>query len=115
MAAADIDETAMSELVAMQPSFFSDVSGLVTAERLPAWRAWARWRVVNSLAPYLSSDFVAENFRFYGTVLMGTPELRERWKRGVALVELSVGEAVGKIYVDRYFSAVAKQRLDQLV
>jgi putative endopeptidase len=46
---------------------------------------------------------------------MGTPELRERWKRGVALVEVSIGEAVGKIYVDRYFSPVAKERLDQLV
>jgi putative endopeptidase len=115
MAGADIDESAMSELVAMQPSFFSEVSGLLTAERLPAWRAWARWRVINSLAPYLSSAFVNENFRFYGTVLSGTPELRERWKRGVALVEGSLGEAVGRIYVDRHFSPVAKERMDALV
>jgi putative endopeptidase len=71
--------------------------------------------VINSLSPYLSSVFVDENFRFYGTVLSGTPELRERWKRGVALVEASVGEAVGKIYVDRYFSPTAKERMDQLV
>jgi putative endopeptidase len=115
MAGADIDETAMSELVAMQPSFFSRVSGLVTTERLPAWRAWARWRVINSLAPFLSRDFVAENFRFYGTVLSGTPELRERWKRGVALVEGSLGEAVGRVYVERHFSPVAKERMDALV
>jgi putative endopeptidase len=71
--------------------------------------------VINSLSPYLSDAFVEENFRFYGTVLMGTPELRERWKRAVALVEASVGEAVGKIYVNRYFSPVAKDRMDQLV
>jgi putative endopeptidase len=115
LAGGDIAEEKMSELVAMQPSFFTGVSALLTADRLPAWRAWARWKVISSLSPYLSSAFVDENFRFYGTVLMGTPELRERWKRGVALVEVSVGEAVGKIYVDRYFSAVAKQRLDQLV
>ena len=115
MAGADIDESAMSELVAMQPSFFAEVSALVTPERLPAWRAWARWRVINSLAPYLSSAFVDENFRFYGTVLSGTPQLRERWKRGVALVEGSVGEAVGRIYVDRHFSPVAKERMDALV
>ena len=115
MAGADIDESAMSELVAMQPSFFVEVSALLTAERLPAWQAWARWRVVNSLAPYLSSDFVDENFRFYGTVLSGTPQLRERWKRGVALVEGSLGEAVGRIYVDRHFSPVAKERMDALV
>jgi putative endopeptidase len=115
LAGGDIAEEKMSELVAMQPSFFTEVSALLTADRLPAWRAWARWKVINSLSPYLSSAFVDENFRFYGTVLMGTPELRERWKRGVALVEVSVGEAVGKIYVDRYFSPAAKQRLDQLV
>jgi putative endopeptidase len=115
LAGGDIAESKMAELVAMQPSFFADVSALLTDDRLPAWRAWARWRVINSLSPYLSSAFVNENFHFYGTVLSGTPELRERWKRGVALVENSVGEAVGKIYVERYFSPTAKERMDQLV
>jgi putative endopeptidase len=115
LAGGDIAEEKMGELVAMQPSFFTEVSALLTEDRLSAWRAWARWKVISSLSPYLSNAFVDENFRFYGTVLMGTPELRERWKRGVALVEVSVGEAVGKIYVDRYFSPVAKQRLDHLV
>jgi putative endopeptidase len=115
LAGGDIAEEKMGELVAMQPSFFTEVSALLTEDRLPAWRAWARWKMISSLSPYLSSDFVEENFRFYGTVLMGTPELRERWKRGVALVEVSVGEAVGKIYVDRYFSPAAKERMDQVV
>jgi putative endopeptidase len=115
LAGGDIAESKMAELVAMQPSFFADVSALLTDDRLPAWQAWARWKVINSLSPYLSSAFVNENFRFYGTVLSGTPELRERWKRGVALVENSVGEAVGKIYVERYFSPTAKERMDQLV
>jgi putative endopeptidase len=115
LAGGDIAEEKMGELVAMQPSFFTEVSALLTEDRLPAWRAWARWKVISSLSPYLSSAFVEANFRFYGTVLMGTPELRERWKRGVALVEVSVGEAVGKIYVDRHFSPAAKERMDQLV
>jgi putative endopeptidase len=115
LAGADIAEAKMGELVAMQPSFFTEVSALITEDRLPAWRAWSRWKVISSLSPYVSSALVEENFRFYGTVLSGTPELRERWKRGVALVEASVGEAVGKIYVDRYFSPAAKERMDQLV
>jgi putative endopeptidase len=115
MAGAEIDETAMIELVAMQPSFFVEVSALLTPDRLPAWRSWARWRVVNSLASYLARAFVNENFHFYGTVLSGTPQLRDRWKRGVALVEGSLGEAVGRIYVDRHFSPVAKERMDALV
>jgi putative endopeptidase len=115
LAGGDVVESKMADLVAMQPSFFADVSALLTDDRLPAWRAWARWKVINSMSPYLSNAFVDENFRFYGTVLSGTPELRERWKRGVALVEASVGEAVGKIYADRYFSPTAKERMDQLV
>ncbi len=115
LAGGDIAAEKMGELVAMQPSFFTEVSVLLTDDRLPAWRGWAKWRVISSLSPYLSSAFVDENFRFYGTVLSGTPELRERWKRGVGLVEASVGEAVGKIYVDHHFSSVAKERMDQLV
>ena len=115
LAGADIEETAMSELVAMQPSFFTDVSELLTEDRLPAWRAWARWRLINSWSPHPSSGFVNEYFAFYGTVLAGTPELRERWKRGVALVEGSLGEAVGRLYVERHFSPTAKERMDVLV
>jgi putative endopeptidase len=115
LAGARIDESAMSELVVMQPSFFGEVSTLITPERLPDWQAWAKWRVINSLASYLSGAFVDGNFGFYGTVLSGTPELRQRWKRGVALVEGALGEAVGKAYVEQYFSPTAKERMDNLV
>ena len=67
------------------------------------------------MSPYLSSAFVDERFRFYGTVLSGTPQIKERWKRGVALVEGALGEAVGKVYVERHFSPTAKERMDTLV
>ena len=100
----------------MQPSFFTEVSALLTADRLPAWRAWAKWRADQLAgAVPVRARFVDENFGFYGTVLSGTPELRERWKRGVALVEGSLGEAVGKVYVERHFSPAAKERMDDLV
>ncbi len=115
LAGARIDAATMGELVVMQPSFFSEVAGLITAERLSLWQIWAKWRVIHSLVSYLSSAFVDGNFAFYGTVLSGTPELRQRWKRGVALVEGSLGEAVGKAYVERHFTPVAKERMDQLV
>ena len=115
MTGADIDERALADLVVAQPSFTAEIGELLTPARLSAWRGWARWRIVSGLAPYLSERFVAENFRFYGTVLMGTPQLKERWKRGVALVEGVLGEAVGRIYVERHFSPVAKQRMDALV
>ncbi|WP_375433100.1 M13 family metallopeptidase [uncultured Friedmanniella sp.] len=115
LAGAGVPETAMAELVVAQPSFFTDVATLLTAERLPAWRLWATWNVISSLSPYLSSAFVAQRFHFYGTVLSGTPQLKERWKRGVALVEGALGEAVGKVYVERHFSPTAKGRMDALV
>ena len=110
-----LDATAFGELVNAQPSFFTDVSKLIESEPLEAWKTWLRWNVISSLSPYLSSEFVDERFRFYGTVLSGTPQLKPRWKRGVALVEGVLGEAVGKLYVDRHFSPVAKERMDELV
>ena len=99
----------------MQPSFFTAVAALLTAERLGQWRAWATWRVVHALAPYCGTDLVEENFAFYGRTLSGTPTLRERWKRGVGLVEAGTGEALGKLYVQRHFAPVAKDRMDELV
>ncbi|MET0694744.1 MAG: M13-type metalloendopeptidase [Propionibacteriaceae bacterium] len=115
MAGAGIGDDIMAEVVVMQPSFFTAVADLLTEDRLPAWRAWAKWHLISSMSPYLSRAFVDERFRFYGTILSGTPTLKERWKRGVALVEGALGEAVGKVYVERHFSAAAKERMDALV
>ena len=72
-------------------------------------------RVLRSAAPYLTDDFVETNFDFYGRTLNGTPELRARWKRGVALVEGAIGEAVGAEYVARHFPPRAKALMDELV
>jgi putative endopeptidase len=115
LSGAEVNPEAMSELVVTQPSFFTEVAGLLTEKRLDDWRAWAKWKLISSMSPYLSSPLVDERFHFYGTVLSGTPVLKERWKRGVDLVEGALGEAVGKVYVDRHFSPVAKERMDILV
>jgi putative endopeptidase len=106
---------ALDEVVLRQPSFTSGVAQLFSDERLDAWRDWLSWQVINAHAPYLSAPFVEENFDFYGRTLTGTEALRERWKRAVAFVEEAMGEAIGKIYVDRHFSAQAKERMDVLV
>ncbi|ROZ65742.1 M13 family peptidase [Kocuria soli] len=107
--------TAVETVVNAQPSFFTGLEDLLTAERLEEWKSWARWRVITGRAAYLSNPFVQEDFAFYGTVLSGTPELKERWKRGVGLVNGVLGEAVGKLYVERHFSPTAKARMDDLV
>ena len=105
----------LEHTVVSQPSFFTGLASLLTDERLPDWRAWLSSAVVHAAAPYAGSALVEENFDFYGRTLSGTPQLRERWKRGVALVERAVGEAVGELYVARHFPAKAKERMDELV
>ncbi|MGV8885758.1 MAG: M13 family metallopeptidase [Microbacteriaceae bacterium] len=113
--AMDVPAGAFAEVVVRQPSFIEGVGALFTADRLASWTDWLRWQVIRSNAAYLSSDFVAANFEFYGKTLTGTPELRARWKRGVSLVEGSLGEAVGRIYVERHFGEQAKTDMDVLV
>jgi putative endopeptidase len=82
---------------------------------IESWRDWLRWQVLHAWAPYLSEALVAENFDFYGRTLSGVPEIRERWKRGVALVEDALGEAVGQLYVERHFPPHAKAAMETLV
>jgi putative endopeptidase len=104
-----------AEIVVRQPPFLSTFVSLWTSEDIEAWKAWLAWRVVHSRAPFLTSEIVDENFAFYGTTLTGTEENRERWKRGVSLVQDVLGEAVGKLYVERHFPADSKARMQVLV
>jgi putative endopeptidase len=115
LAAIDGPAHALDEVVVRQPSFVESLQVLLKPERLDSWRDWLAWQVVRSNAGYLSADFVEANFDFYGRTLSGTPELRVRWKRGVSLVEGALGEAVGRIYVERHFRAEAKVAMDELV
>ena len=110
-----VPASAFAELVVRQPSFVSGVGALLTEARLDAWRDWLAWRVIRANAGYLTDDIVEANFDFYGRTLTGTPELRERWKRAVSLVEGGLGEAIGKIYVERHFEPAAKVAMDALV
>ena len=103
------------QVVVRQPSFVAAWGEALVDVDLDDWRLWLAWQVVNSTAPYLSSEFVALDFAFYGRTLTGAPEQRERWKRGVGLVERSLGEAVGELYVERHFPPTAKTRMEELV
>ena len=113
--ALDAPERSFDEVVVRQPSFVVGLAATLTDDRLDAWTDWLRWQVIRSSSSYLSGDFVEANFDFYGRTLSGTPQLRERWKRGVSLVEGALGEAVGRIYVDRHFQPTAKESMDVLV
>ncbi|MFT4051354.1 MAG: M13-type metalloendopeptidase [Microbacterium sp.] len=108
-----------AEVNVMEPSFLTGLGSLLTGDRtgdrLEDWKAWLRLRIVRGHAPYLSAAFVDANFAFYGTELSGVPVNRERWKRGVSFVEAAMGEAVGKVYVERHFPPAAKEAMDELV
>lgn len=113
--AADIVPDKRQEIVVSTPDFFVGAAALLVSESLPVWQEWLALRVINSAAPYLSSAFVDTNFSFYGTKISGTPRNKDRWKRGVAVVEAALGEAVGQIYVARHFPETHKARMQTLV
>ncbi len=110
-----VPQGSFDEVVARQPDAFTAAGEALTEVSLADWRAWLVFHHVRASAPYLSSPFVDANFAFYGTRLSGIPELRERWKRAVAVVEHALGEAVGELYVARHFPPAHKQQLERLV
>ena len=115
IAASNTPDHVLAQVVVRQPSFFEGLSKLITNFEADKWRSWLTWHIISGASPYLTKALVDENFNFYGTTLSGIPKLKERWKRGVGLVEGALGEAVGQIYVDRHFGKQAKERMVGLV
>jgi putative endopeptidase len=109
------DEQTLAETIVREPSYLTHLEGVLADTDLDQWKAFLSIRAVRSAAAYLADEFVETNFDFYGRTLSGTPELRARWKRGVALVEGGLGEAVGREYVARHFPPRAKELMDDLV
>lgn len=108
-------EGSLDQLVVRQPSYAEAFAGLWQSEPLEDWKAWLTYHVVSDRAPYLSDEVVQANFDFYGRTLTGAQEVRDRWKRGVSLVQGVLGEAVGEVYVERHFPPSHKERMDELV
>ena len=102
-------------LIVSQPSYITALGTLLRQTPLPTWKSYFRLRVLKAYAPYLSKAFVDEDFAFDGMVLHGAKENEARWKRGVELLDGAIGEALGKLYVAKYFPPSYKERMDQLV
>ena len=115
MGASSTPERIFEQVIVRQPSYFEGLSKLLSEFAEQKWRAWLSWHILSGASPYLNSALVNENFNFYGTTLSGIPQLKDRWKRGVGLVEGALGEAVGQIYVERHFGKAAKDRMVDLV
>ncbi len=104
-----------SDVIVAQPSYLAGLAAQMSATPMPVWRAYLRVRLLNGYARYLGKDFVDARFAFVGATLSGTTENLPRWKRGIGLVEGSVGESLGKLYVGAYFPPDSKGRMEQLV
>lgn len=105
----------VTELSVSQVEPIKEVEKIINTISVEKQVAYMQWKLINRAAGYLSDDFVAQNFDFYGKTLSGRKENQPRWKRAVGTVNGMLGEAVGQMYVEKYFPAAAKERMVQLV
>ncbi|KRE90949.1 peptidase M13 [Frateuria sp. Soil773] len=102
-------------VVAWQPQAIRGLSALVASEPLDTWKAWLAFHTINHSANLLPKPFADASFDFYGHTLQGTPKQRDRWKRAIGAVNGDLGDAVGQIYVKKYFPASSKAEVQQMV
>ncbi len=103
------------KVIATQVSALTAASKLMTSEPIAVWKDYLAFHTIKAAAPMLTKALVDEDFAFDGKILSGTPQNKDRWKRGVDMINGSMGEAVGQIYVSRYFPPAAKAKADTLV
>src|SRR5271166_5349118 len=98
-----------------QPEFFKEMNRLLVETPLKDWKVYLKWNLLHNNAPALPESFVQEDFNFYGKKLSGTEEIQPRWKRCVRATDSNLGEALGAVYVDKYFPPAAKARAKEMV
>ena len=104
-----------TDVVVRQPSYLGGLDSILAATPVETWRDYLAFRLLNGYAGELPSAFVQAQFDFFSRTLAGQEEMTPRWKRGVRTVDGAMGEAVGRLYVARYFKPAAKARMDTLV
>jgi len=112
-AAAGLDKATV--FVVWQPGAVTGIAKLVGSEPLETWKDYLAFHAIDQASTYLPKRFVDESFDFYGRVLTGTPKQRDRWKRAVTATDGALGEAVGKLYVKKYFLPEEKARAEEMV
>jgi putative endopeptidase len=104
-----------ASFIVWQPTAFTGESALVASTDLETWKDWLAFHLIEAYAPVLPKALADERFAFFGKTLSGTTEQRPRWQRGVAMVNVLLGDAVGQIYAQRYFPPEAKAQADAMV
>ena len=98
-----------------QPEFFQAVSKLLRERPIGDWKVYMRWKVLHNSAPFLHRAVEEENFAFFGKVLSGQEQQEPRWKRAAHVIDGSIGEALGQLYVEKYFPPEARARMNEMV
>ena len=106
---------AQNNFVVWQPGAITGISAVVREVPLATWKEYLTFRLIDHFSSFLPRAFVEERFAFYGKTLQGTPKLRDRWKRAVSSTNEALGEAVGRLYVARYFPPAEKARAEEMV
>jgi putative endopeptidase len=102
-------------VILAQPSFFKAFAAMVPEVPLSTWKAWLLSRYLTAAAPYLSPPFDKARFDFFGTVVTGQELPRVRWKRGVSMVNAYLGDALGRLYVEKHFTSAARARVQSML
>ena len=102
-------------IVVCQPKFFTKVSQEVKKIAIYDWQIYLKWHLVTATSSFLSEPFLKENFNFYGKVILGTKEMKPLWRQVLSVVNGSLGELMGKIYVKKYFDAETKKKASSMV
>ncbi|MFZ6846499.1 M13 family metallopeptidase [Undibacterium sp. RuTC16W] len=108
-------QSKINYLIISQPSYLTGFNTVIANTPLDTWKAYFKWQLLSSAASQLPKAFADENFAFKSTTLMGVPKQEERWKRGVRLADAGLGESLGKLYVEKYFPAGHKVKMEKLV
>ncbi|MGI0067058.1 MAG: M13 family metallopeptidase, partial [Thermoplasmata archaeon] len=102
-------------VVVGQPEFFDALAKAIRRHSLAEWKVYLRWQLLRNAAPHLDRALDDEHFEFYRKQLLGQPEPEPDWKRATTLVDDAIGEALGRLYVRRYFTPEARARMQDLV
>ncbi len=105
----------LPEIIVRQPEFFQALYGLAQERSLDDWKVYLRWHLLRATAPYLHSAAEEESFAFYGRILRDQKEQEPRWQRAARVIDGEIGEALGQMFVERYFPPAARARMNELV
>ena len=107
--------TDVKEIIVGQPASVAEAANILNTLPVDQQALYLQWKLIDSAAGYLNDEMAQQNFDFYERTMSGTQEMQPRWKTAVSVVSSALGEAVGQMYVEKYFPAAAKERMISLV